>query len=384
MWVLAELFRQVKAGTLSLDDYAAVSGEDAYYDILIGESRLPVGSELTLRQAANLMITLSDNTASALLVRVLGPDNINRNMSRLGLNHSILDWSTDGDNLTTPLDAFKIMELIATSKLVDAESSHEMIQIMLKQQINNLLPAGLPDGTEFAHKTGALDKLLHDSGIVYSPAGPYIIVAMSSKLDDFGTAWRAMPELSERVYDYFNDRPASPTLYFAQTRQSVGHDFLKFWNDHGGLAAFGYPIGPEQMQGGVLVQQFERARFEYHPDNSAPGVAQPHVKLGLLGQERAAKLGLSWPRSTTTGTGQFFSQTGQQLSGDFYDYWLNNGGERVFGLPISPAEQMTSPTDGKRYLTQWFQRARMEIHPELPSGSRVVLGTLGSEVGASP
>ena len=52
----------------------------------------------------------------------------------------------------------------------------------------------------------------------------------------------------------------------------------------------------------------------------------------------------------------------------------------MFGLPISPAAGMVSPEDGKTYRTQWFERARMEYHPDLPEGSPVVLGRLGSEL----
>src|SRR5205823_347336 len=111
-----------------------------------------------------------------------------------------------GDNLATPLDMLHIMELLATSQYVDAQSSSDMISIMLGQQINNLLPPGLPDGTPFAHKTGALGYLLHDAGIVYTPTGPYIIVVMASNMDDYGTAWTNMPELSKRVYNYLTSR----------------------------------------------------------------------------------------------------------------------------------------------------------------------------------
>jgi hypothetical protein len=79
----------------------------------------------------------------------------------------------------------------------------------------------------------------------------------------------------------------------------------------------------------------------------------------------------------------YFGQTGQLLQGPFYDYWANHGGERLFGYPLSPAQEMVNPTDGKTYVTQWFQRARMELHPELPPGQRVVLGALGTELATS-
>lgn len=380
IWVLAELYHQVSQGAINLDDTASVTYADAYYDSLMNDLRLPPGNSITFRRAAYLMITVSDNTAAAFLVRNLGEDNINRFMQQNGLKHSLLDWSGDGDNLTTPLDVLREMEMIATSSMVDAASSADMLNTMLDQQINNRLPLGLPDEARIAHKTGDLNGLLHDAGIIYGPSGPFVIVAMSSGLYSLDDAFENMPELARRVYAYFNSKPSSPARYFPETRQTVGHEFLKFWNDYGGLDTFGYPIGPEQMQGNLLIQNFERARFELHPENSNSGGPQPTVSLGLVGQERAAKANLSWPVSPNSGNGIYFDATGQSLTGDFLAYWQNHGGERAFGWPISPAADMVNPADGKTYLTQWFQRARMEIHPELPEGHRIVLGALGTEL----
>jgi hypothetical protein len=138
------------------------------------------------------------------------------------------------------------------------------------------------------------------------------------------------------------------------------------------------------MSGGLLVQPFERARFEMHPENAGAGGPQPTVVLGLVGQERATQLGMSWPATPNDGGGIYFDATGQEISGDFVYYWQNHGGERTFGWPISPAAEMVNLADGKTYLTQWFQRARMELHPELPAGHRIVLGALGTELMASP
>ncbi|MDQ3929728.1 MAG: class A beta-lactamase-related serine hydrolase [Chloroflexota bacterium] len=381
LWVLGELYRQVAEGTVSLDNRATVTSEDAAYDVLTGELRLPPGSEVQIARAAYLMVTLSDNTAASLLVRVLGAANVSRFMSRAGLSNSVFDWEGDEGPFTTPNDMLRLLELLATSHLVDATSSREMVDLMLGQQINNLLPEGLPDTARMAHKTGALEDLLHDAGIVYTSSGPYIIVAMSSELPDYGVAWEAMPSLSKQVHAYFTAREAAPARYFQGTRQVVGHDFLKFWHEFGGAETFGLPIGAERMSDGRLVQQFERARFEWHPGRTGAGGERPGVSLGLLGEERARQLRLTWPRAQDSGEGRYFEETGQTLAGDFYDFWLNNGGERVFGLPISPAAEMQSPADDKMYLTQWFQRARMELHKD---GSGIVLAALGREVAPSP
>lgn len=383
IWVLAELFRQAKNGDVSLDGYSSVTNEDAAYDALSGDQRLNVGDSLSLRNAAYQMITVSDNTAASLLVRVLGPDNINNFMKQNGLSNSYLDWGGVGDNLTTPIDVLREMELIGTSKMVDAEASKQMITMMLDQQINDLLPTGLPNGTPFAHKTGDLDALLHDAGIVYGPSGPFILVVMSSNLDSYNTANDAFPKLASRIYDYFNSRPSAPAMYFPESRQSVAHEFLKFWQVYGGLKTFGYPLGPEQLSNGVLVQQFERARFEWRPELIKEGGPVPGVVLSPLGQQRAAQLNLSWSPGPDLGKGKYYQQTGQAIQGGFYEYWLNNGGERIFGMPISPEVQLQSPTDGKMYTTQYFQRARMEYHPELPPGQQVVLAAIGTEMASS-
>jgi beta-lactamase class A len=384
VWVLSELYHQASLDQINLDDYATVSYDDAYYDSLLNDLRLPAGTTLTFRRGAYQMITVSDNTAASLLVRSLGPDNINAFMRQNNLNHSVLNWTGPGDNLTTPIDVMHEMEMIATSKMVNAASSAEMLDTLLDQQINNRLPVNLPPEARIAHKTGDLGGLLHDAGIIYGPSGPFVIVAMSSGLYSLNDAFTNMPLLARRVYDYFNSKPHSPARYFPETRQSVGHDFLKFWNDYGSLETFGYPIGPEEMQNGLLVQPFERARFELHPENAGAGGPDPTVALGLVGQERAAQLELSWPRSPNDGNGIYFEATGQQISGDFLTYWQNHGGERAFGWPISPSADMLNPADGKTYLTQWFQRARLEYHPELPVGHRIVLGALGTELAAQP
>src|SRR5207237_1356478 len=91
MWVLCELYRQVKAGILSMSDTDTVTYDDAYYDSIAGDVHLNAGDTVNLRQAANLMIQVSDNTSASLLVRTLGPDNIKWFMRENGLTHSYLD-----------------------------------------------------------------------------------------------------------------------------------------------------------------------------------------------------------------------------------------------------------------------------------------------------
>ncbi len=380
LWVLSELYHQVSSRKVDLDDTGTVTNADASEDSFYGDLRIYPGTVLTFRSAARQMVVVSDNTAAHFLVRNLGVDRVNAFMQANGLTHSYLAWDNGGDNVTTPLDVLRELEMMATSQMVDAASSQAMINTMLDQQINNRLPLGVPSEARIAHKTGDLGNLLHDVGIVYGPSGPFVIVAMSSHLYSLQDAFQAMPELASRVYAYFNNQESSPARYFPETKQTVGHDFLKVWNEYGGLDIFGFPIGPEHIKNGLLVQDFERARMELHPELAGSGGPDPTVALGLVGQERAAQLGLQWPRADNTGEGLYFDATGQEITGDFLWYWQNRGGERIFGWPISPAAEMVNPADGKSYLTQWFQRARMEYHPEMPEGQRIVLGALGTEL----
>jgi hypothetical protein len=83
-----------------------------------------------------------------------------------------------------------------------------------------------------------------------------------------------------------------------------------------------------------------------------------------------------------------FPETGQCISGRFRQFWDQNGGLRIFGLPITPARDEVSPDDGRTYHTQWFERARFEYHVENQPPYDVLLGRLGSEAlahtGAQP
>src|SRR5262249_46270310 len=141
------------------------------------------------------------------------------------------------------------------------------------------------------------------------------------------------------------------------------------------------------MENGYLVQWTERQRLEYHPEYAG---SDYEVLLGLLGRELTN--GLNGPRFRSTvsindkqppnggtgggqGNGQSlsFKETGHTIDGLFLQYWQAHGSLRIFGYPISNVY-----TDGTLQI-QWFERARMEIHPENPSETRVLLGLLSYE-----
>lgn len=165
-------------------------------------------------------------------------------------------------------------------------------------------------------------------------------------------------------------------LYFPQTGHCVSTGFYQFWQQNGGLTTFGYPISDEIAE--VLddgktysVQYFERARFEYHPDAPDPY----KVQLGLLGKA----LHPPDARVAPYNGRRYFNETGHGVADDFLNFWLNNGGVAILGYPISE-EQSETEADGKSYVVQYFERARLERHPENAAPYNVLAGQLGRQV----
>ena len=159
--------------------------------------------------------------------------------------------------------------------------------------------------------------------------------------------------------------PVVQNMFFSPTSHHVSDraGFLNFWRENGGVLIFGYPLSEEVVEDGRIVQYFERARFEYHPEHA--GTAD-QVQLSLLGRDLTA--GRAFADVAPADGARFFAETKHNLSGKFLSYWLKRGGLRVFGYPISEPFDEVSPIDGATRLTQYFERARFELHPEELSG----------------
>jgi hypothetical protein len=183
---------------------------------------------------------------------------------------------------------------------------------------------------------------------------------------------------------------------FQQTGKCLRGAFLNYWFTHGNLAQFGLPVTgelTEKLSDGktYTVQYTERARFEWHPENRGK---ESQVLLGRLGADLAAPRANEQPFKKVQPCGNcnllYFPQTGHMIGAELQSYWQNNGAIPVFGYPLSEAFNEKSPTDGKTYLVQYFERNRLEYHPENKGTSfEVLLGLLGvqsyqSRYGARP
>ncbi len=183
-------------------------------------------------------------------------------------------------------------------------------------------------------------------------------------------------------------------MTFPQTGQTLSnaHGFLSYWQAHGGLAQFGYPLSAESAEISptdgrlVLTQWFERNRFEWHPENPDP---QYQVLLGLLGREvtrgRAGERPFARVADPHNGGCVYFGETGHTLCGAFRAYWEGHGGLALYGYPLSEEFPERNAGDGKLYTVQYFERNRFEYHPEnAGSPYTVLLGLLGAQAGGFP
>ena len=151
------------------------------------------------------------------------------------------------------------------------------------------------------------------------------------------------------------------SVYVSQTGFHVSDrsGFLSFWRRHGGVLIFGYPIGEEIIESRRIVQYFERARFEAHPEQRNP---EYRVQLARLSSDLTR--GRDFAKATPDAGERFFPETGHSISGAFYDFWRKRGGLSLFGYPVSEPIQEVSSADGQTYTVQYFERARFEHHPE--------------------
>lgn len=166
---------------------------------------------------------------------------------------------------------------------------------------------------------------------------------------------------------------------FPETNQCISGAIRSYWERNGGLVVFGFPISPLRTEDNGEgfrgpTQWFERDRLE---DHGAAG-----VMAGRLGARKLELEGRAWqslPQVDAAASGcRYFSETRHSLCQPFLSYWERNGGLERFGYPISEAQdERVGEWSGS---VQWFERRRMEFHPELPSPYTVSLGLLGNEL----
>ena len=166
-----------------------------------------VGATRTLQELSELMITVSSNLATNLLMDKLGVENIRAGVHLLGADGmDVRRDLEDGkaferglNNTTTAAALLRLMEAIARGQAVDTESSRQMIAVLERQTINDRIPAGLPSGMRVAHKTGEITGIRHDAAIVFAPR-PFALVVLTRGGADPKRASALIAEVTRQLY----------------------------------------------------------------------------------------------------------------------------------------------------------------------------------------
>ena len=205
--VLAEAERRVDAGDLTYGDVITIQPED----ITLDGSFEDAGTELTLDEALEAMITISDNGSALALWRILGGANIDVTLEKAGVKNFHVALDETEDNWVTPRAVGTFFTLLAKRQLISAAASDRMLSRLERQQIDDRLPAQLPSDVVIAHKTGNLTGVAHDAGIIFTKTGPRVVVALTWDAPDEDAA-NFISSIGSLVYSA-NLTPAANARY---------------------------------------------------------------------------------------------------------------------------------------------------------------------------
>jgi beta-lactamase class A len=208
--ILAELYRQAEQGKYRLSDVIPVPSSSRVGGSGILNELGSAGVSMSIRDYAILMIVLSDNTATNLLIERVGMENVNRFLQSVGatrtkLQRVMMDLkaATEGrENIGTPREVMNVLEKMYRGELVSKSASAEMLSILRKAK-DGPLRAGIPESVDLADKAGDVDGVKCDVGIVLLQDAPYIICVMTKLLQNADEGPKVITGISRLTYQYF-------------------------------------------------------------------------------------------------------------------------------------------------------------------------------------
>ncbi|MBI2263731.1 MAG: serine hydrolase [Armatimonadetes bacterium] len=209
--VLTTLFREYDAGRLDLSLQYSLASSDQVGGAGVLQFLTP-GLSISLRDLAFLMVVVSDNTATNVLIDILGMDAVNSDLEEWGLSETRLrrklmtDLTSQPANFTTPREMVRLLARIYGDTGFSKESRESMLTILQGQQFREIIPRWLPPDVPVAHKTGEITGVRHDAGIVLLPERPFAICLSAKDLTSGPKGEEALAEISLEVFDYFRTK----------------------------------------------------------------------------------------------------------------------------------------------------------------------------------
>jgi beta-lactamase class A len=209
--VLADLYLQAQQGKLKLADLYTVQSSDLVADSDIMGGLTPGVTRVTLRDLATMMVAVSDNSATNVLIDRIGMENVNAMLDSMGLAHTRLrrkmmdlEAARQGrENISTPREMMMLLESIYRGKLLNKESTADFLKVLSTNK-DSWIPRDLPAGVKIANKPGSLEGVRNDSGIVFVEGRPYVICVMTAFLENERDGEEAISKVSQAAWKMFD------------------------------------------------------------------------------------------------------------------------------------------------------------------------------------
>ena len=215
--VLAELYRQNEqaasgvAGNAKLSDTYVMNKADDVPDSAIFNGLTPGVTKLTLRDVAQMVVAVSDNSATNVLIDRLGMENVNKLLQGLSLAHTKLQRkmmdvkaAKEGrENLASPREFTLLLEAIYRNKVFGPQSTADFIKLLSTGKASPMRRT-FPDNVVVADKPGELEAVRNDVGIIYAPNRPFVISVMTSYLKSEREGEDTIGEIAQAAYNYFD------------------------------------------------------------------------------------------------------------------------------------------------------------------------------------
>ncbi len=217
--VLAELYRQAQQDKLKLTDLYTVNTADLVQDSDIMGGLTPGVTRITLRDLATMMIAVSDNSATNVLIDRVGMDNVNAFLNAQGLRETKLrrkmmdlKAAAEGrENVSTPNEMMTLLQALYRGEILSKEMTADFFKVLSTHK-DSWIPRDLPDDLKIADKPGALEGVRNDSGVIFVDKRPYVLCVMTTYLHRERDGEEAISNISLAAWRMF-DRMARASEY---------------------------------------------------------------------------------------------------------------------------------------------------------------------------
>jgi beta-lactamase class A len=209
--ILAELFHQAQQGKLNLNEIYTLQSSDLVGGSGIASALTPGTTKLTLRDVAALMISVSDNSMTNVIIDRIGMQNVNALLDSFGLTHTRLrrkmmdiKAAAEGrENISTPREISQLLEALYRGKVLNKQFADDFFNLLCIHK-ESYIPRNLPEDLRIANKPGELEGVRNDCGIVFTIKRPYIVCVMSTYVRHEREAGDAIVRISAAAYAMFD------------------------------------------------------------------------------------------------------------------------------------------------------------------------------------